>query len=362
MSWSAVALGVLLFGTVSATTELAAHPTNTSLSDELCSSASPPPGRRPWVAVVLCGNFRTFPDPRVYKSIRTNLIDALGPEGNVVTFVYGKLDEELKPQGLKGGNIHSSKEEMRAASLAVHQALQHLQADGRIVHARILHNHTDADVLKSHCPMYTGEHAWQAPSYVGQLHTLHSAFQMVKAYEAKHGINFTWVAKARLDAMWLHSVAPWCTYRPGTAYATAPAPADWFMFLPRKVAEAVFVAPLEDYHECARTKSVVPWMSNSANCCGGGPTALMMGHIMRMRVPLVGPEYAGSKWGPAPVGSAVLHRMWETLVMRSSAKQEARTWCENRFIYGKQLPYFPDTAMCEQMLESPDKRPQLNLS
>ena len=49
-------------------------------------------GPSPLFALLLVGNFRTFYDPRVYKSIRTNLIDALGARS--VVFIYGKLDSE----------------------------------------------------------------------------------------------------------------------------------------------------------------------------------------------------------------------------------------------------------------------------
>lgn len=92
---------------------------NVSHSDELCSSASAP-DRKPWIAVVLCGNFRTFSDPRVYKSIRANLVDALG--GNVVTFIYGKLDIEYKPNNFKQNVLHGN-----VSAEGVNAAIKYLQ-------------------------------------------------------------------------------------------------------------------------------------------------------------------------------------------------------------------------------------------
>lgn len=53
-----------------------------------CAADGPPP----LFAILLVGNFRTFYDPRVYKSIRANLIDALGAPS--VVFIHGKMDAE----------------------------------------------------------------------------------------------------------------------------------------------------------------------------------------------------------------------------------------------------------------------------
>lgn len=203
---------------------------------------------------------------------------------------------------------------------------------------------------------------WLESSYVGQLHSIHSAFSMVEKYEAKYGIHFKWVAKARLDAIWLRGVAPWCTYRTGTAYVISPAPADWLMLLPRIVAQAVMVNPFNAYLECDRVKDAAPMKSASANCCGGGPTALMMGQIMRVRAPLVGPQYTGSKWDPAPEGSFVQPMMWQTLVIRTSMPihDDVEHWCRQEFTYGKANPYFPSVNDCLQMLAAPEVRPVIS--
>ena len=74
---------------------------------------------------------------------------------------------------------------------------------------------------------------------------------------------------------------------------------------------------------------------------------------MRLRMPLVGPEYSGSKWGPPPKGSAVaMGTMWHTLVMRTNANQNDRDWCKEVYLLGGTQPYFPDSITCLQMLEA----------
>ena len=63
-------VGVLPFLSALLSASLASE----SFSQAACAADGPPPT----FALLLVGNFRTFYDPRVYKSIRTNLIDALG--------------------------------------------------------------------------------------------------------------------------------------------------------------------------------------------------------------------------------------------------------------------------------------------
>jgi hypothetical protein len=317
-------------------------------NDELCAAT---PQKRPWIAVMLCGNFRTFSDPRVHKTIRSKLTDALG--ANVVTFIYGKVDGEHKPNGLRGDVVRSSAAALAREVQLVSAAIDYLKAGSRRVVYRV-ENHTRREDLHPKCPIYDNQNKetiWKTNSYVGQLQSNHVAFKMVEAYETEHGVRFEWVAKARPDAMWLRSVAPWCTYRPGTAYVIAPAPADWFMLLPRAVAQDAFLHPYESSAQCAKDNSAHAVLKFTANCCGGGPTAAILGEIMRSRVPLVGPEYVGSKWGPSPAGSFVTsHMMWHTLVMRTAAKQEGDDWCHGLFLYGQEQPQFPDSETCRHML------------
>ena len=330
-------------------------------ANDLCSATPPAKdGTLPWVAVVLSGNFRTFSDPRVYKTIRSNLIDAIG--GNVVTFVYGKLDGEQKPVHLKGGALHSSAHAQDSEEEHVRMGLAYLAEDGREVETRFLRK-TPEDIIEPDCPMYnssrTNGMSWLEMTYIGQVHSLHNSGKMVQAYEERNNISFSWVAKARLDAMWLRSVGPWCSYRAKTAYVISPAPADWFMLLPRAAAMRTMLRPFEHYRMCGKLKSSAPMVDNSASCCGGGPTAQIMGEIQQARVALIGPRYEGSKWGPKPVGSMEMaNSLFHTLVMRTADAQQPwhRDWCATQFLYGKPQPYFPDRATCRQITEAPGFR------
>jgi hypothetical protein len=58
-----------------------------AFADAACAAFQPPR-----IALLLCGNFRTFGDPRVYRSIRSNFIDAIG--GRPTVFIFGKLEAE----------------------------------------------------------------------------------------------------------------------------------------------------------------------------------------------------------------------------------------------------------------------------
>ena len=102
--------------------------TAVSVADELCAATKP---HNPWIALLLAGNFRTFSDPRVYKTIRANLVDALGAQ--VVTFIYGKLQGEHKTEGLKGDSLYDSLGHQNAEAQRVKIAIDYLKQDDRVV-------------------------------------------------------------------------------------------------------------------------------------------------------------------------------------------------------------------------------------
>ena len=97
-----------------------------SFADEACAAYG---GQPPRVALLLVGNFRTFAEPRVYKSIRRNLIDALG--GRTSAFIYGKLDHEHHGAALQTERNKDFKIISYASRLAaVHRAVDYLSAAG----------------------------------------------------------------------------------------------------------------------------------------------------------------------------------------------------------------------------------------
>ena len=74
---------------------------------------------------MLCCNFRTFGDPRVYKTIRHGLVDSLG--GNVTTFVYEQWmpgakrllssDVHINPPSLRQSFVLCNRPDAKVAAL-----------------------------------------------------------------------------------------------------------------------------------------------------------------------------------------------------------------------------------------------------
>ena len=99
---------------------------NVSFAAEACAAFREEPPR---VALLLVGNFRTFAEPRVYKSLRRNLIDAFG--GQTAAFIYGKLDHEHHGAALQTERNKDFKVVSYARRLAaVQRAVDYLSAAG----------------------------------------------------------------------------------------------------------------------------------------------------------------------------------------------------------------------------------------
>ena len=305
-------------------------------------------GPSPLFALLLVGNFRTFYDPRVYKSIRTNLIDALGARS--VVFIYGKLDSE-NVRGRRrdtGAQIRPSDPNFSGHQHRIEEithAAAHLSAHGGPeVVMDVVNSSRSRTLINPGCPWlaFQGKDRphWEE-GYVGQLQSHAMGFEMMQSYEAQKNVRFDYVAKVRLDAMWISSVRPWCTYRKDAAYVIFPQPADWFQLVPRRMAERSLKGPFARYQSCKAESDMVRFQ---AQCCGGGPTAQLLGAVMEARVPVIGPEYTGSKWGPAPVGSYVMPWLWPMVVMRDETYNE---WCQKELI----APRYPEFPRSQQMWE-----------
>ena len=145
--------------------------------------------------------------------------------------------------------------------------------------------------------------------------------------------------------MWLSGVRPWCTLRRDAAYLAHPQPLDWFALVPRYLAEAVLRAPYERYRRC---ESAADMQKHGAECCGGGPTAQVMGAVMASRVPLIGPDYGGSKWGPPPPGSYVMPWLWPLVILRDETLNE---WCQRDDLNAR--PPRPHTLLAPAVAEWP---------
>ena len=325
--------------------------TEATAQDAICAAHGTPP----LVAFIFVGNLRSFHDPRVYRSIRSNLIEAIGAPS--VSFIWGKLDEEHVRGERRDGRPSiepGAPDDAGARSAQRIEQYKHAAdylAAGRTNAKIVLQIVNSTDIrINPRCPWMRklkpeSMRLHFESAYVGQLHSHAMGYRMLAEYEAEHRVSFGWVGKVRLDALWLASVRPWCIFQRGTAYLASPQAADWFALFPRTAAAAVLDAPYQRYTTGCATE--LDMLRHEANCCGGGPTAQMMGALMEARLALVGPPYEGSKWGNAPSGSYVDHTLFPLLVMRDKTYNE---WCREQFLPHR-WAYFADQLMCERILE-----------
>ena len=314
-----------------------------SFADAACAAFQPPR-----IAILLCGNFRTFGDPRVYRSIRSNFIDALG--GRPTVFIYGKLEAEHLDTVYSRPHAGFVPLSLGERERVVREAAAHLNAHGGPDVVMKITNRSNTAAYNSRCAWQrtnADTHRW---ANIGQLDSHYQVYRMLEEYETKHSLTFMWVAKLRLDAVWVKSIAPFCTYRPGTAYLAHPMPLDWFFLLPRFVAHAVFRGAYERYQACHGTS----FQAFEAKCCGGGITAQVAAEIVHAHVPVVGP--------PLPVnvpvlGSRQMAGMFLPIVMRDATNND---WCHDFFLYVQtgshavsdtRLSLFPDAQLCHLFLD-----------
>lgn len=329
---------------------------NASLPAALCAAS-----KAVRVAIILSGNFRTFSDPRVYMSIRHNLIDALG---NAVVFIHGKLRNEVKPAEMGGPTKpreekRSYIEQLGAIEVATRYLAQHGSAVEVVVQVA---NETAWSVVNVRCGWlhYLDGSSRSRPliwAYSGQMHSASEAFRILEMYEQTHNVTFDWVAKARLDGVWMRSVAPYCAYERGTVYTAHPAPIDWFMLMPRVVAAAAMRGVWERYSTCSGMSMAM----HIADCCGGGPTGAVMGAVMESRAPLVGFPYPERflRHGPrvkAPEGSRTLGNLFAVVVMSDAPEPTDGDRCTHEFLYAGAQPYFATEANCREILDPEDTR------
>ena len=175
-----------------------------SAQHAICSASGTPPR----VAVLLVGNFRSFYDERVYRSIRANLIDALGARTTV--FIYGKTDSEhvrgkRRDNGLSidvnfistQSGLQAFEDKRREQNIVnLKRAAAYLGSNGGPQVEMQMVNSTKID-LNSKCPWVFNGLKWE-PYYMGQLQSHAMGYEMMAAYEARHHVRFDLVIKARL--------------------------------------------------------------------------------------------------------------------------------------------------------------------
>ena len=363
-----------------------------ALSSELCAATRP----RPLIAVLICGNFRTFGDPRVYKSIRHNLVEALG--GDIVVFVWGRMDSAHKAFEPLAKVKHTARGEPAMYTYAQH--LERIRTAAAYiakgsgtgggqdveVHLQLANSTDTAGLVNERCTWldalkYSSNQAhrplvgqlgatpssavardrwlssWRATrlQYVGQMSTHHEVFRMMEGYERLRGVRFDRVAKARPDGVWLRAVAPYCAYLPAAVYSVSKQPADWFFLGPRDVVADAMRGVWERYRVCVG-ESFTPYV---AACCGGGPTGAIMGAFARSNAAIIGPTYPVKMAGGAPrkkppsPGSREAGHLFDVLVMRDVTDN---AWCKDFFLYSGELQMLPSEQICREMLEPEEIR------
>ena len=199
---------------------------------------------RPRIAFVFAGAVRTLAQPLVYRTIRTNLIEAMGGDATVFALLK-KYDIRWDPHG---DTIKAS----TPASVA--SALRHLGVHPRNI---LMQNATGSNL--GSCPgypPYDSTARGQLASLVGQLDSRRKAYEMILAEEGRAGQRYTHVVytrpgtflytanciaisttatatatiRAAIDLSWPIPVRPYCFWD----LARAVRKHDWVWMLPRE--------------------------------------------------------------------------------------------------------------------------------
>ena len=285
-----------------------------SFSGALCASA----GKPPTFALLVVGALRTFHDPRVFTSIRSNVIDALGAPS--VVFIYGKLDSGVAMTTLRSRfKVHTRQglpPEERLRRL--HAAAAYLSRSGgaEVVVKFVNQSDLAESPVNLRCPSFNYSNtpiaghlaAVMQANCAGSLQSHAAGYAEMVAYERDKGVKFDWVAKLRPDGMWLSSVRPWCTYNPHAGYLIFPQPTDWFFMVPRRAAHTMLVEPWTRYRKCTRKEDMAEL---EAPCCGGSsPNSVVVGAMHLTRLPTIGFLIDLGRSSPARGGEHVWPRPW----------------------------------------------------
>lgn len=324
-------------------------------SDLLCHKFPPRS-----TALLLGGNARSFIDPRVYSSIKHNLMGGYG--GQIVLFAFIKPDPETnKPTQ---NHLFALPTDLPTR---VEHALNFIAKDTptknitRAVNASVYFN--------PKCEWPAKQDDSIALAYSGQLYSNFLLYQMMSDFEKERNTTFDTVIRTRPDMLWLHSVRPWCTYDHEAAYLSHRQPQDWFFMIPRRIAKEVLSVPYEAYSTCdventSTHSRAHPMLEYSMDCCGGGPTAMIYAAVIRSNLRVIGPPWPreGTRIGlkeyvqPSVEGSMEFREMFPCMVVRN---EEPTEWCKVK--YGHYLyrggpgvapwMFFPSEAVCQKSLD-----------
>ena len=194
----------------------------------------------PLVAHCLTGALRTFPNPRVYSSIRENLVEAFSLRRHI--FVVTSLDY---PAGFK-----------EYTTGEVDRALAHVGAESVEI---VPTNHSPPAIDCSGAPS-------REKAFWYQQHKTRRCFEAVERFERDTGTCFDWVLRARPDEFWETrvpnaSMLPTHVLSTGEEFAILRPYQNWshthhaaiedhFMAVPRRLARAAMYEALEMWHDC----------------------------------------------------------------------------------------------------------------
>ena len=218
------------------------------------------PSPPPHVALCLAGHVRTFVNPIVYRSLKENLVDALGVP-RIELFAYLKLTDQL-------GNVERQLTRRSMPSLiqkerSVRHALRsigfepQLQADA----GRVKLVNSSNPLPRAKCAAYDKQRWSRAvgvsqpnrfktyaylQSLLGQLDNRHTCAGMVEQFEIRARRFFDWVIYARPDLVWYRPIRPYCFHNLSITVSHH----DWAFTIPRRELLAVLAMPYDDYHGC----------------------------------------------------------------------------------------------------------------
>jgi hypothetical protein len=217
------------------------------MADSLCGTERDNDAPRPRIAVCVTGSARTLWAPRVYRSMFTNAISALG--ANTSVFMDLKLAAPGTAQTAKDNVDEPGKGHVHVTKAMLQPALDLLRPER--VQFDSPASSLPAEGLPAGCTV-SGFAADHLAGLMGQWLGTASCFKMVEEHEAKQGARFDWVMRLRTDDVWFSSLPPWCALQPGEAVfeialnpGDKPRPqarggVDWWFILPRASAPVVF--------------------------------------------------------------------------------------------------------------------------
>jgi hypothetical protein len=217
------------------------------MSQVLCAARH---GSRPYIAMCLGGQARTFPNTIVYRSLIEHVIQPLGAHVRLFACLVS-TDEKWKPRP----TINQTAEMISATLRRPGFQPSHVQIEEGLWSA-------SQGPPGAACPNYTlhpddappgmfGKTLFLAPylrSFSKQLDYKLACFRSVKRFELEHALTLTAILFARPHLTWYRPLPPWCF----VDWSRPVRKLDWAYLIPRQHAEAVLSLPHAAYHSCSR--------------------------------------------------------------------------------------------------------------